>query len=155
MIRLSEPTWRLAGLMELSRSCMYLHLGTRRAIGSRPLHLILNLDVQKDTSTIVFNMSELCLEYAILNSDASQNEQMPLSRNFGSIMERCSLTLPLLSESKAQLKLTFFGELTDSMMRYYRSTSGDEDNSKVHSSFELQGKFFPAGTSLYSKPRSR
>ncbi|KAI0933743.1 hypothetical protein AcV5_005813 [Taiwanofungus camphoratus] len=138
MIRLYEPTWRLAGLMEFSRSSTHLHLGTGRAIGSRPLHLILSLDVQKDTSTIVFNMSELCLEDAILNSDASQNEQMPLSRNFGSVMERCSLTLPFLSGSKAQLKLTFFGELTDSMMRYYRSMSGDEGNSKVYSLFELQ-----------------
>ncbi|KAI0948461.1 hypothetical protein AcV7_009197 [Taiwanofungus camphoratus] len=157
MIRLYEPTWRLAGLMEFSRSSTHLHLGTGRAIGSRPLHLILSLDVQKDTSTIVFNTSELCLEDAILNSDASQNEQMPLSRNFGSVMERCSLTLPepLLPGSKAQLKLTFFGELTDSMMRYHRSTSGGEGNSKVYSLFELQGEFFSAGTSLYSKPRSR
>jgi len=84
----------------------------------------IDLDVKKETSQIVFNSSALNLGNASLQSDSLQTELVETSRTHNKDQERTTLHFPkpIPAGSKAQLQIAFDGELTGSMMGYYRSS---------------------------------
>ncbi|KAF9821576.1 hypothetical protein IEO21_00422 [Rhodonia placenta] len=93
-----------------------------------------HLDVLKETSRIVFNVNELKLDAVYLYPDANLSSPLaPSSTDFDKTMERTTLHFdaPLVAGSKAQLQIAFEGELTDSMMAYYKSAGG-EDQSDIY-----------------------
>lgn len=81
------------------------------------------MDIKKETSTIVFNTSDLELSDASLYSEALQTQQVQSARTFDTKMQRASIHFPtaLPADSKAQLQVGFTGKLTDSMQGYYKS----------------------------------
>ncbi|CCM03911.1 uncharacterized protein FIBRA_06062 [Fibroporia radiculosa] len=87
-----------------------------------------HLDILKDTSQLVFNTAELELSNPVLYSEALHMEQTPSTLSFDTIMERgfLSFTTPLPADSKAQLSLSFTGQLTGAMMGYYKSVGGED-----------------------------
>ncbi|KDQ59543.1 hypothetical protein JAAARDRAFT_33120 [Jaapia argillacea MUCL 33604] len=92
----------------------------------------IDLDVKKETSTIVFNSSELTLGHASLISDAFKVEQSGLSVLVDKDTERATVQspTPLPAGSKVQLRVGFEGKLTGSMMGYYKSTWEDQGRKK-------------------------
>ncbi|OAX41307.1 hypothetical protein K503DRAFT_848469 [Rhizopogon vinicolor AM-OR11-026] len=93
----------------------------------------IDLDVKKETSTIVFNSADLKLSDASLYSDTLKLKQVDTSRSFDDKMERgiLSFSTPLPAGSKATLSIGFSGELTGSMMGYYKS-SFEHEGTKKH-----------------------
>ncbi|GLB35338.1 putative aminopeptidase [Lyophyllum shimeji] len=83
----------------------------------------ISLDVQQESSSITFNMSDLELGRASIYSNALKTEQEPTGTSFETTSERVTYLLPtaLPAGSKAELKVGFGGKLTGSMMGYYKS----------------------------------
>ncbi|KAJ3554813.1 hypothetical protein NM688_g2912 [Phlebia brevispora] len=98
--------------------------------------VVVHLDVVKDTSTIVFNSSKLSLGSARLTSSSLKQEIVQTTKDFAidEKSERCTISLPttLSAGSQAQLKIDFDGELTGSMMGYYRSAWEHEGKTKYY-----------------------
>lgn len=66
----------------------------------------------------------------------------PTSVHFDEKLERCVLELPqaIPSGAKARLGVSFEGELTEDLMGYYKSTSG-EDNEDVYALTQFEVRF--------------
>lgn len=93
----------------------------------------INLDVKKETSTIVFNSADLKLNDASLYSDELNIMQVDPSPSLDDKAERCvlSFSTPVPAGSKATLSIGFSGELTGAMMGYYKS-SFEHDGTKKY-----------------------
>lgn len=93
----------------------------------------INLDIKKETSTIVFNSADLRLNDASLYSDELKISQVDPSPSFDDKAERCvlSFSTPVPTGSKATLSIAFSGELTGAMMGYYKS-SFEHDGTKKY-----------------------
>ncbi|PCH38958.1 hypothetical protein WOLCODRAFT_141023 [Wolfiporia cocos MD-104 SS10] len=94
----------------------------------------IDLDIKKETSTVVFNTKNLKLSEIALFSAAFSAELLPSSLSFDDSEERGILAFSnaLPEGSNAQLKIAFEGELTGSMAGYYRSLGG-KDRKEVYS----------------------
>ncbi|PCH38764.1 leucyl aminopeptidase [Wolfiporia cocos MD-104 SS10] len=105
-----------------------LHASKFQGIVSVDLH------VQEDTQAIVFNTCELIIENATIFSDATQTEQkLPCAIQAEHQRASLDLSTTLPAGSKARLTLSFRGELTDSMMGYYRSVSSGKGKTYTYS----------------------
>jgi aminopeptidase 2 len=93
----------------------------------------IDLDVKKETSTIVFNSANLKLNDASLYSDELKIKQVDPSPSLDDQAERCvlSFSTPVPAGSKATLSVGFSGELTGAMMGYYKS-SFEHDGTKKY-----------------------
>jgi aminopeptidase 2 len=91
-----------------------------------PICSLPSLDVKKETSTLEFHSAALTLGaasvYTVSPSNA-QKSQPDTSRSFESEQERCIMhfATPFPAGAKIQLRVAFEGELTGSMMGYYKS----------------------------------
>ncbi|THH32969.1 hypothetical protein EUX98_g1220 [Antrodiella citrinella] len=96
-----------------------------------------HLNVKEDTSKVVFNTTQLELGDLTVSSPAfEQPEVHPSSElTIDDTQERAVLALSstLPAGSKAQLKVSFAGELTGSMMGYYRAAWEHEGKTKHYS----------------------
>ncbi|KAJ8587988.1 hypothetical protein M405DRAFT_277524 [Rhizopogon salebrosus TDB-379] len=94
----------------------------------------IELDVKKETSTIIFNAADLKLNDASLYSDTLKLKQVDTSRSLDDKAERgvLSFSTPLPAGSKATLSIAFSGELTGSMMGYYKSSFEHEGTKKYY-----------------------
>ncbi|EIN08063.1 hypothetical protein PUNSTDRAFT_126849 [Punctularia strigosozonata HHB-11173 SS5] len=94
----------------------------------------INLDVKAETSTLVFNSSDLNLGNITLQSDALHTAQTESSRSFEKEQERMHVhfATSLPAGSKAQLQIAFDGKLTGSMMGYYYSTYEQDGKTKYY-----------------------
>lgn len=95
---------------------------------------VYSLDVKTETSTLVFNSSDLTLGNITLHSDALQTSQTESSRSFEQEQERMHVhfATALPAGSKAQLQIAFDGKLTGSMMGYYHSTYEVDGKTKYY-----------------------
>jgi aminopeptidase 2 len=95
---------------------------------------LIRLDVKKETSTIIFNAADLKLNDASLYSDTLKLKQVDTSRSLDDKAERgvLSFSTPLPAGSKATLSIAFSGELTGSMMGYYKSSFEHEGTKKYY-----------------------
>jgi aminopeptidase 2 len=93
-----------------------------------------SLDVKNKTSKLVFNSADLELGHASIHSDALKTDQDESSRSYDKKQERTTLHLatPLPAGSKASLQVAFSGELTGSMMGYYKSAYEVEGQKKFY-----------------------
>ncbi|KAF9054698.1 leucyl aminopeptidase [Panaeolus papilionaceus] len=93
----------------------------------------INLNVKEDTKSISFNTSELELGKATLYSDALKKDVTITFAGFERSQERTTYELSdtLPAGSKAELKISFSGKLTGSMMGYYKS-SWEKDGKKIN-----------------------
>ncbi|KAH7889759.1 peptidase family M1-domain-containing protein [Phlebopus sp. FC_14] len=84
----------------------------------------INLQVNKETSSLVFNVAGLEVFDALLCSDSLQIKQRDVSRSFDVQAEQGTLNFPtpLPVGSKATLSLGFSAKLTGAMMGYYKSS---------------------------------
>ncbi|EAU88167.2 leucyl aminopeptidase [Coprinopsis cinerea okayama7 len=87
-----------------------------------------DLDIVEETSSITLNSATLDLGKVSVYSDASKATQEPTGHSLDKVQERISFQLanPLPAGSKAELKIAFSGELTGSMMGYYKSSWENE-----------------------------
>ncbi|KAJ3574305.1 hypothetical protein NP233_g1859 [Leucocoprinus birnbaumii] len=94
----------------------------------------IDLDVKEATSRIVLNTSDLDLGTAWLSSDSVKVDQVLSAQTFDKESERVSyeLGITLPAGSKASLKVAFKGELTGSMMGYYKSTYEEDGKTKYY-----------------------
>ncbi|KXN83489.1 Aminopeptidase 2, mitochondrial [Leucoagaricus sp. SymC.cos] len=94
----------------------------------------IDLNVKKPTSRIVLNTSDLDLGKASLYSDTLKAEQVLGEQTFDKTSERVAYNLgsTLPAGSKASLKVYFKGELTGSMMGYYKSTYEKDGKKKYY-----------------------
>ena len=136
------------------------------------------LDILKETSTIVLHSKRLQLDAIQLTTDSDvQTTLAPSAVTFDASNDRSSIVLthPLPARSKAQLRISFAGELTPNLVGYYYSLSSAVDGRapkhysltqfevrfirllRVQSSLDrrvaavislrMRGGHFPAGTS--------
>lgn len=93
----------------------------------------INLDIKKETSTVVFNSADLKLNDVSLYSDELKISQVDPSPSLDDKAERCvlSFSTPVPAGSKATLSIAFSGELTGAMMGYYKS-SFEHDGTKKY-----------------------
>ncbi|TDL27596.1 hypothetical protein BD410DRAFT_782728 [Rickenella mellea] len=93
----------------------------------------IDLEILKETSTIVFNSSGLNLRDIVVHSEALKTEQKISAESHDSVSERTTVQFPvaLNSGSKAQLRANFDAPLTGSMMGYYYST-WEQDGKKSY-----------------------
>ncbi|KAL5529124.1 hypothetical protein ACEPAG_5098 [Sanghuangporus baumii] len=84
----------------------------------------IDLEILKDTSSIVFHSSTLNIKDVSITTDSLKEPQAPTSQSFDAASERAYLKFPTVfsAGSKAQLKVNFDAQLTGSMMGYYYST---------------------------------
>ncbi|KDR73433.1 hypothetical protein GALMADRAFT_72186 [Galerina marginata CBS 339.88] len=94
-----------------------------------------SLDVNTATSTIVLNTSELKLGNAFVYSDALKGEQLVTTSVFDKAQERTTFQLvdKIPAGSKAEIRIAFAGELTGSMMGYYKASWKHEGKTKHYS----------------------
>ncbi|KAH9921041.1 leucyl aminopeptidase [Fomitopsis serialis] len=79
----------------------------------------IDLDVKKDTTKIVFNTAGLRLSDVMLTTSGAKSLSLtPASIDFDETMERCTLEFPGLCRR---------GDLTDSLMGYYKSVGGEDE----------------------------
>jgi aminopeptidase 2 len=90
--------------------------------------------VKSTTSSIEFHSAGLNLGNAALFSDGLKTEQADSSRTYDKGQERTTLHFPtpLPAGSKASLQIAFDGDLTGSMMGYYRSSYEEEGKTKYY-----------------------
>ncbi|KAG8217461.1 hypothetical protein J3R82DRAFT_5606 [Butyriboletus roseoflavus] len=93
------------------------------------------LQVKEKTSALTFNAADLELSDISLYSHDLKVHQVNMSRTFDSETERGTLDFPtaLPANSTATLTVAFSGELTGTMMGYYKSTYEDDGEKKVYS----------------------
>jgi aminopeptidase 2 len=97
--------------------------------------MVISLEINKETSTLVFNTSALDLgDILVFCETAQEKEQVVSSRDFDTVAERATLRFacPFPAGSKAQLRVTFRGELTGSMLGYYKSSWEHEGTKKYY-----------------------
>ncbi|KAL5490410.1 APE2 [Sanghuangporus weigelae] len=84
----------------------------------------IDLEILKDTSSIVFHSSTLNIKDVSITTDSLKEPQAPTFQSFDAASERAYLKFPTVfsAGSKAQLKVNFDAQLTGSMMGYYYST---------------------------------
>ncbi|KAH7930860.1 hypothetical protein BV22DRAFT_1101563 [Leucogyrophana mollusca] len=94
----------------------------------------IDLDVKKETSSIVFNTAALELGDASIYSDTLKINQADGSRSIDAEAEWGILHFPtaLPAGSKAKLSIEFSGELTGAMMGYYKSSFEHEGKKKYY-----------------------
>ncbi|KAF7777794.1 hypothetical protein Agabi119p4_3866 [Agaricus bisporus var. burnettii] len=94
----------------------------------------IELDVKEPTSRIVLNTSGLDLGQATLYSDSLKKELAPSEQTLDTASERVAYSVndTLPAGSKAFLKVSFKGELTGSMMGYYKSTYEEDGKPKYY-----------------------
>ncbi|KAJ8489143.1 hypothetical protein ONZ51_g3140 [Trametes cubensis] len=92
----------------------------------------IDLQVNKETSSIVLNTAKLDLGEVTLRSESLEDVQTASSRDFDAENERgiFSFTKPLPANAKARLSVSYKGELTGDMLGYYRSTGGKDGELK-------------------------
>ncbi|EIW81938.1 hypothetical protein CONPUDRAFT_81582 [Coniophora puteana RWD-64-598 SS2] len=92
----------------------------------------ISLDVTTETSTLVFNTTDLDLIDASLSSDALGSVQTPTSQSFAAEWEEGTLSFAraLPAGSKAQLRIAFAGKLTGALLGYYKSEFTENDGMK-------------------------
>lgn len=93
-----------------------------------------DLEVKKQTSTIVLNVADLDISDVILHSHALQNEQPDTTRSLDAKSERVTFCFPnaLPASSEATLSITFSGKLSGSMMGYYKSSYQHDGSTKSY-----------------------
>ncbi|KAF6764898.1 leucyl aminopeptidase [Ephemerocybe angulata] len=91
-----------------------------------------SFDVVRDTSTITLNSAQLNLGKVTVYSDALKSEQIPTGQDFDTVQERATFNLStaLPAGSKGEIKIAFSGELTGSMVGYYKSSWEDEGKTR-------------------------
>ncbi|KAI6039016.1 hypothetical protein EDC04DRAFT_2879735 [Pisolithus marmoratus] len=87
----------------------------------------IDLEVRKQTSTIVLNVVDLEISDVILRSSALKSEQSDTARSLDPRSERA---LPAASE--ATLSIAFTGKLAGSMMGYYKSSFQHDGSTKSY-----------------------
>jgi aminopeptidase 2 len=94
----------------------------------------IDLDIKKETSTIVFNSVDLKLSDVSIYSFASKTHQVQAARTFDTTMGRATVHFPtaLPAGSKAQLQIGFEGDLTSNMQGYYKSGWEHEGKTKYY-----------------------
>jgi aminopeptidase 2 len=94
----------------------------------------IDLDIKKETSTIVFNTMDLNLSDASIYSLASKTQQVQVAQTIDGTMGRATVHFrtPLPAGSKAQLQIGFKGNLTSSMQGYYKSGWEHEGKTKYY-----------------------
>ncbi|KAL0947133.1 hypothetical protein HGRIS_013264 [Hohenbuehelia grisea] len=94
----------------------------------------IHLDVKEDTTKVVLNTSGLQLGPAVAFCVATQKEQEPSSHDLTTSNERVTyhFATPLPAGSKVHLTIPFNGELTGSMMGYYKSSWEHEGKTKYY-----------------------
>lgn len=99
--------------------------------------IVCSLNVVKDTSSIEFNTTELELGELTVSSPALKAPSVHPAKDLkiDTKQERATLALPttLPAGTTATLKVGFEGELTGSMMGYYRSAWEHEGQTKHYS----------------------
>ncbi|KAK7463560.1 Aminopeptidase 2 mitochondrial [Stygiomarasmius scandens] len=95
----------------------------------------INLDVKEPTSKIVLNSNGLKLDKAYILSGASKDELAASDYSVDEKDKRVTFTFPTTFDagSKLELKIGFAGELTDSMVGYYRSSYEKDGQKKYYS----------------------
>ncbi|KZT63496.1 hypothetical protein DAEQUDRAFT_747814 [Daedalea quercina L-15889] len=90
--------------------------------------VVINLDVMEDTSKLVFNSVNLKLSNITLTTKSLNSTPTSIACN--KTVERCALCFMEVIPSgvKAQLKIVYQGELTDSLMGYYKSIGVEDEN---------------------------
>lgn len=94
----------------------------------------IDLDIQKETSTIVFHASSLNIKDVSITADSLKTAQAPKSLSLDAAAERATVVFPttLPKSSKAQLRVTFDAQLTGNMMGYYYSTEETDGKKQVY-----------------------
>lgn len=114
--------------------------------------------MKEDTTSLTFNSSELALGDLIVSSPFLQKPEVhPASKlTIDKTQERATIALAstLPAGSKAQLKVSFEGELTGSMMGYYRAAWEHEGKTKHYSltQFEVCSSTLYPSCPSYSFP---
>jgi aminopeptidase 2 len=106
---------------------------------------VASLDIKVKTSAFTFNASELYLDDASIYCGALQKrEQVASSREFDGASERATLhfSTPLPTGSKAQLRITFHGELSGSMLGYYLSSWEHEGRKEYYALTQFEVSLF-------------
>ncbi|KAF9227990.1 leucyl aminopeptidase [Gyrodon lividus] len=95
----------------------------------------INLEVNEETSSLVFNVADLEVSDVSVYSHDLKTQQVDTCRSFDSEAERGTLAFPIAlpADSKATLSIAFSGKLTGAMMGYYKSTYEQDGVKKVHS----------------------
>ncbi|KAI6006003.1 hypothetical protein EDD15DRAFT_2215318 [Pisolithus albus] len=93
-----------------------------------------DLEVKKQTSTIVLNVADLDISDVILHSHALKNDQLDTTRSFDTKSERVTFCFPnaLPASSEATLSISFAGKLSGSMMGYYKSSYQHDGSTKSY-----------------------
>ncbi|KAF5367551.1 hypothetical protein D9758_003664 [Tetrapyrgos nigripes] len=95
----------------------------------------IDLDVKEPTSKIVLNSEGLKLGKAFVRSESLKDEQAASEHSVNEKEKRVTFTFPTTFEagSKIQLRVGFAGELTGSMVGYYRSSYEKDGKKKYYS----------------------
>ncbi|KAI6109137.1 hypothetical protein EDD16DRAFT_1615680 [Pisolithus croceorrhizus] len=94
----------------------------------------IDLEVKKQTSTIVLNVADLEISDVVLRSHALKNEQPDTARSLDAKSERGTFCFPnaLPASSEATLSITFTGKLSGSMLGYYKSSFQHDGSTKSY-----------------------
>ncbi|KIM80851.1 hypothetical protein PILCRDRAFT_9278 [Piloderma croceum F 1598] len=92
----------------------------------------IDLQIKKETSTVIFNVADLELSNISLYSEALGIQQVPAALTFDKEQERAVVHFAnsLPATSKARLQVGFQGKLTSSMQGYYKSSWENEGKTK-------------------------
>ncbi|KAH8117511.1 peptidase family M1-domain-containing protein [Phellopilus nigrolimitatus] len=95
--------------------------------------VVIDLEILKETSSIVFHTSNLNIKDVTIHSDALKIKQVPTSQSLDPVTECAILKFPTAFPmgSKAQLEVKFDAELTGDLMGYYLS-SWEKDGKKQY-----------------------
>jgi aminopeptidase 2 len=110
------------------------------------------LDVEKEITKLVINAANLEIDPASFYSEYRQQGHDILIPVLDPTLERATFELKttLPAGSKAQVKIPFKGEITGSMMGYYRSSWDDNGKRRPYAltrfevTFTIQNECFPA-----------
>ncbi|KLO10866.1 hypothetical protein SCHPADRAFT_906524 [Schizopora paradoxa] len=93
------------------------------------------LNVQKETSRLVFHSSGLILSDIVLHNQSSDAKETPVSQTMDTVTERAIIDFPstFVAGSTVVLQAKFQGPLTADMMGYYRSSWKNEGKEEYYS----------------------
>ncbi|KAK7043674.1 Aminopeptidase 2 mitochondrial [Paramarasmius palmivorus] len=94
----------------------------------------ISLDVKEDTDTIVLNSNGLQLGKATVYSDALKKSEAEIEQTYDEKETRVTFKFPTVfpAGSKAELQISYSGELKDNMVGYYRSSWEHEGKTKYY-----------------------